>query len=264
MDSIHYPVGDSLDLHTFDPNEAKDLLHDYLEAARHEGLQEVLIIHGKGRGILRNRVHQVLEVHAGVVSFSNAEPGSGGWGATAVRLIPADAAGDGPKSAKPTEPSEPTEPTEPREPSEPTEPAEPVEPVEPAEPTEPAEPGEPEDSGEAGEPGELEEPREAREDWEAGLGPAGSSGGKPVDAPLRALHGLHRPALAAALLLGLGLGALFYQVLLHFGARPVPSFILLYGVAGFYGLVRRAASLRQVLLRAVAAGAALAVVWLCT
>lgn len=211
MDSIHYPVGDSLDLHTFDPNEAKDLLHDYLEAARHEGLQEVLIIHGKGRGILRNRVHQVLEVHAGVVSFSNAEPGSGGWGATVVRLIPAHAGGE-----------------------------ERLEPAEPEEPAEPAEPG------------------------EAGPGQAGSSGAAPVAAPPHALHGLNRMALAAALLLGLGLGALFYEVLLHFGARRVPSFILLYGAAGFYGLVRRAESLRQVLLRALAAGAVLAAVWLFT
>jgi len=94
MDPIHYPVGDSLDLHTFDPNEARDLLHDYLEAARHEGLQEVLIIHGKGRGILRNRVHQVLQTHAVVSSFRNAEPGRGGWGATVVRLISANAGGE--------------------------------------------------------------------------------------------------------------------------------------------------------------------------
>jgi len=199
MDPIHYPINDSLDLHTFDPREVKDLLHDYLEAARQMGLQEVLIIHGKGQGLLRKRVHQALQVHAGVVSFSNAEPGRGGWGATLVRLVPANAGGE-----------------------------------------------------EKSEPEEL------------GPGQAGSSGGTPVDAPPHALHRLNRMALAAALLLGLGLGALFYQVLLHFGARPVPYFIPLYGVAGFYGLVRRAESLRQVLLRALAAGAVLGAAWLCT
>jgi len=208
MDPIPYPIDDSLDLHTFDPREVKDLLHDYLESARQMGLQEVLIIHGKGQGLLRKRVHQVLQAHAGVVSFRNAEPVRGGWGATVVRLGPADAGGEeGP------------------------EPAEPVE------------------LGQAG---------------ETGTGQSGSSGVTPVDAPPHALHGLNRPALAAALLMGLGLGALFYQFLLRLGARPVPSFIPLYGVAGFYGLVRRAESLGQVLLRALAAGAVLGAVWLCT
>jgi len=204
MDPIHYPVGDSLDLHTFDPREVKNLLHDYLEAARRVGLQEVLIIHGKGQGILRNCVHQVLEVHVGVTSFRNAEPDRGGWGATVVRLVPADAGG--------------------------------------------------EDNPEPVEPEEL---------VEAGSAHAESGGGAPVVAPPHALHRLNRMALAAALLLGLGLGALFYQVLLHFGARPVRSFILLYGLAGFYGLVRRAESLRQVLLRALAAGAVLGAAWIC-
>jgi hypothetical protein len=198
MDAILHSIGDSLDLHTFDPREVKDLLHDYLEAAQQVGLQEVLIIHGKGRGILRNRVHQILEVHAGVVSFSNAEPGRGGWGATVVRLVPANAGGE--------------------------------------EKPEPEEPG----------PGHAE-----------------PGGGTPRDAPPHTLHGLNRPALAAALLLGLGLGALFYQVLLRLGARRVPFFIPLYGVAGFYGLMRRAENLRQVLLRALAAGAVLGAAWLC-
>jgi hypothetical protein len=197
MDPIQYPVSDSIDLHTFDPGEVKDLLHDYLEAARRKGLAEVVIIHGKGKGLLRDSVRRILQAHAGVAAFQDAEPGRGGWGATVVKLVPTDAGGED----KP----------------------------------EPAEPG----------PGQ-----------------AGSSGGTPVDAPPHALHRLNRMALAAALLLGLGLGALFYQVLLHFGARPVPPFILLYGVAAFYGLMRRAESLRQVLIRALTASAVLGVVWL--
>jgi hypothetical protein len=221
MDSIRFPTGDSLDLHTFDPREVKDLLHDYLDGARHKGLQEVLIIHGKGQGLLRKRVHQLLQTHAGVASFGDAEPGRGGWGATVVRLIPSDAGGE--------------------------------------EGPEPVEPGEAGESGEPRETGELREPRETEE---TGTGQSASSGGRSADPPPHTLHHLHRSALAAALLLGLGLGALFYHVLLHFGARPVPSFIPLYGVAGFYGLVRRAASLRQVLLRALTASAVLGVVWL--
>jgi dsDNA-specific endonuclease/ATPase MutS2 len=83
---IQYPVEDSLDLHTFRPNEVKDLLNDYLEAANEKGFEEVRIIHGKGMGVLRRIVHAVLEGHPMVISFKEAGPAAGGWGATIAVL----------------------------------------------------------------------------------------------------------------------------------------------------------------------------------
>lgn len=80
------PIEESLDLHTFQPREVKDLLYDYLEAACEKGFQEVRIIHGKGSGTLRERVHAILKKHPLVVSFQEAEPTRGGWGATVVVL----------------------------------------------------------------------------------------------------------------------------------------------------------------------------------
>jgi dsDNA-specific endonuclease/ATPase MutS2 len=79
---IQYPVEDSIDLHTFRPNEVKELLNDYLEAACDKGFREVRIIHGKGTGVQRQIVHGILKNHPLVISFREAGPESGGWGAT--------------------------------------------------------------------------------------------------------------------------------------------------------------------------------------
>lgn len=89
---IRFPIEDSIDLHTFRPQEAKDLLRDYLEAASRKGFTEVRIIHGKGTGVLRRIVRSVLETHPLVISFGDAGAGSGGWGAT-IALIRAKGAG---------------------------------------------------------------------------------------------------------------------------------------------------------------------------
>ena len=83
---IKFPIEDSIDLHTFRPNEVKDLLNDYLEAAGKKGFEEVRIIHGKGIGVLREIVHSVLKGHPLVISFRDAGYGAGGWGATIASL----------------------------------------------------------------------------------------------------------------------------------------------------------------------------------
>ncbi|MEM5786000.1 MAG: Smr/MutS family protein [Syntrophobacteraceae bacterium] len=84
---IEFPIEDSIDLHTFLPKEVKDLLHDYLEAAFDKGFEEVRIIHGKGTGVLAETVRSVLRKHPLVVSFKQADPSRGGWGATTVMLM---------------------------------------------------------------------------------------------------------------------------------------------------------------------------------
>lgn len=85
-DIVRLPIEDSIDLHTFRPNEVKDLLNDYLEAAVEKGFDEVRIIHGKGIGVLRRLVHGVLKSHPLVISFREAGVDAGGWGATIAVL----------------------------------------------------------------------------------------------------------------------------------------------------------------------------------
>jgi DNA-nicking Smr family endonuclease len=83
---VVHPIEDFLDLHTFRPQEVKDLLDDYLEMAHEKGFREVRIIHGKGTGILRQRVHSILKKHPLVISFRQTDDQGGAWGATTVHL----------------------------------------------------------------------------------------------------------------------------------------------------------------------------------
>ncbi|MCE5336533.1 MAG: Smr/MutS family protein [Desulfobacteraceae bacterium] len=87
---VHFPIEDSIDLHTFRPGEVKDLLQDYIEEARKQGFEEVRIIHGRGTGVLRKTVHALLQRHPLVISFREADPGGGGWGATIAVLKKTD------------------------------------------------------------------------------------------------------------------------------------------------------------------------------
>lgn len=83
---IEIPIDGILDLHTFKPQEVKDLLPDYLAACRERGILQVRVIHGKGTGALRRTVHSLLERMPEVVSFKLAGEDEGGWGATLVEL----------------------------------------------------------------------------------------------------------------------------------------------------------------------------------
>ncbi len=84
---IHYPIDGILDLHTFHPRDVTDVTQEYLLACRAEGIYRVRIIHGKGKGVLRNTVHALLEKSAIVKSWKPATDSSG-WGATIVALKP--------------------------------------------------------------------------------------------------------------------------------------------------------------------------------
>jgi len=83
---VEIPIGDSLDLHYFPPRDVGDLVDAYLEAAAERGFGEVRIIHGRGRGVQRNRVRRHLERSPHVLAFDDAPGDRGGWGATVVRL----------------------------------------------------------------------------------------------------------------------------------------------------------------------------------
>ena len=87
---VELPIDGVLDLHLFRPKDAPEVVESYLEACREQGVLEVRIIHGKGIGALRRRVHALLEKLPWVESFRAADESSGGWGATWVRLKPID------------------------------------------------------------------------------------------------------------------------------------------------------------------------------
>lgn len=86
MDPIIHPITDVLDLHTFKPSELPMLIDDYLKACRDHGYDVVRVIHGKGKGILRDRLLGLLKGHPLVSTFHPAPPEAGGWGATIVIL----------------------------------------------------------------------------------------------------------------------------------------------------------------------------------
>lgn len=82
---VEVEIDGVLDLHTFHPREAKDLVSHYLQECYRRGIAEVRIIHGKGTGSLRRQVHSVLERHPNVISFTTPTDSSS-WGATVVTL----------------------------------------------------------------------------------------------------------------------------------------------------------------------------------
>ncbi len=83
---VPLPVEDALDLHTFRPEETAEAVAAYVEAARAAGLREVRVVHGRGIGVQREIVRSALRRSPHVVSFSDATPDRGGWGATVAVL----------------------------------------------------------------------------------------------------------------------------------------------------------------------------------
>ena len=83
---LEIPIEDSLDLHTFRPEDVGELLPEWIEACRAAGLKELRVIHGKGTGALRRSVEAILGRHPLVRSFRTAHEDAGGWGATLVTL----------------------------------------------------------------------------------------------------------------------------------------------------------------------------------
>ena len=84
---IHIPIDGELDLHTFSPKEVTSVVDEYLRACLEENIYEARIIHGKGRGVLRQTVHSLLKKHPLVLDF-NLDSGPSSWGATVVHLKP--------------------------------------------------------------------------------------------------------------------------------------------------------------------------------
>jgi len=67
-------------------DEALFRLEQYLNDAFMAGLPSVRIVHGKGTGILRQAVHDLLSKHPLVKSFRLGDYGEGDYGVTIVEL----------------------------------------------------------------------------------------------------------------------------------------------------------------------------------
>jgi len=68
--AFEVPIEGTLDLHTFRPEDIKELIPDYIEECRERGINRVRIVHGKGTGVLRNIVHSILEGLPEVIEYS--------------------------------------------------------------------------------------------------------------------------------------------------------------------------------------------------
>ncbi len=85
------PLDGVLDLHGFAARDVKSLVPEWLDACGAQGLRELRIVHGKGRGSLRRSVHAILARRSDVLSYRLAPAERGGWGATLVTLRDRDA-----------------------------------------------------------------------------------------------------------------------------------------------------------------------------
>jgi len=86
MKPVKIPLLDHIDLHTFRPEEISGLLSEYFSECLKYGIFTVRVIHGKGRGFLKNGVMEILKKSPLVESFKDAPMEAGGWGATIVKL----------------------------------------------------------------------------------------------------------------------------------------------------------------------------------
>jgi dsDNA-specific endonuclease/ATPase MutS2 len=86
VEAVKMELQDSIDLHTFQPQEIASVVEEYLQECLKIGFSEVRLIHGKGVGVQRNIVRSVLSKHPAVLSYRDAPAAAGGWGATIVLL----------------------------------------------------------------------------------------------------------------------------------------------------------------------------------
>ncbi|NFM47455.1 endonuclease MutS2 [Clostridium botulinum] len=79
-------VESSVDLRGMDAEEAIYTVDKYLDEAYLGGLGEVTIVHGKGTGVLRKTIMDMLKGHSHVKKYRLGEYGEGGTGVTVVEL----------------------------------------------------------------------------------------------------------------------------------------------------------------------------------
>ena len=66
---LRVPIEREFDLHAFSPRDIPSVVEEYVTAAAAAGLEEVRLIHGRGRGVQRGIVQSTLDRHPCVVEF---------------------------------------------------------------------------------------------------------------------------------------------------------------------------------------------------
>jgi len=90
-DPLSIPIEDTIDIHSFAPRDVVSVVDEYLHAARDAGFEQVRLIHGRGKGVQRAAVQQLLREHALVERYWDAPESH--LGATVVALRKSAAAG---------------------------------------------------------------------------------------------------------------------------------------------------------------------------
>ena len=83
---MRIPIDGTLDLHAFAPRDITSVVEEYVNEAHAAGLPEIRLIHGRGIGVQRAAVQQVLDRHPLVAEFWDAPESH--LGATIARLVP--------------------------------------------------------------------------------------------------------------------------------------------------------------------------------
>jgi dsDNA-specific endonuclease/ATPase MutS2 len=83
---VEIPITDVLDLHSFAPRDALAAVEAYLDEVHRRGFEAIRIIHGRGIGVQRQMVRNVLARTPFVIRFGDSPAEAGGWGATVATL----------------------------------------------------------------------------------------------------------------------------------------------------------------------------------
>lgn len=68
-DPVAVPIEHELDLHTFQPRDIPAVVDAFVTAAAAAGLRDVRLVHGRGIGVQRAAVQQVLADHPRVAAY---------------------------------------------------------------------------------------------------------------------------------------------------------------------------------------------------
>ena len=85
-DYVELEIDGVLDLHPFQPKEIISVVEEYIRCCVEKKIPLVRIIHGKGIGVQRDRVHAFLKQSPLVISYRLDSQGPSGWGATIAEL----------------------------------------------------------------------------------------------------------------------------------------------------------------------------------
>jgi DNA-nicking Smr family endonuclease len=85
-DWVKLEIDGVLDLHPFQPKETISVVEEYIRCCVEKEIPIIRIIHGKGIGVQRDRVHAFLKTSPHVISYGLDSGGSSSWGATIAKL----------------------------------------------------------------------------------------------------------------------------------------------------------------------------------